>query len=114
MLRETGKTWTPTVKFKVVVSDVQNTLGLMVGTLAPDKAGDDSLKKVLDGLYKVAIGIGELRNRYGRDHGRESPLRGLTGRHARLAVHSGTAYCRFLLDTLTDPAPLALAGRRGG
>jgi hypothetical protein len=78
VLRETGKTWTPTVKFKVVVSDAQKTLGLMVGTLAPDKAGDDSLKKVLDGLYKVAIGIGELlRNRYGRDHGRRARCAGL-------------------------------------
>lgn len=62
-------------------------------------------KTVLDGLYKVAVGIDELRNRYGRDHAHDTPLRGLTERHARLAVHSGTAYCRFLLDTLADPAP---------
>lgn len=104
VLRETGGTWTSNVKFHAVVSDAQKALGLMVGTLAPDKAGDESLKKILDGLYKVAIGIGELRNRYGRDHGRDVPLRGLSARHARLAVHSGTAYCRFLLDTLTDAA----------
>jgi Abortive infection C-terminus len=57
-------------KFPALVADAQKALGLMVGTLAPDKAGDTSLKMVLDGLYKVAIGINELRNRYGRDHGR--------------------------------------------
>jgi hypothetical protein len=62
-----------------------------------------SLVKILDGLYKVAVGIDELRNRYGRDHGREQPLRGLGPRHAHFAVHSATAYCRFLLDTLADP-----------
>ncbi|MDP5184828.1 abortive infection family protein [Blastococcus sp. BMG 814] len=104
VLRETGGTWARNVKFPTLVSDAQKALDLMVGTLAPDKAGDTSLKMVLDGLYKVAIGIDELRNRYGRDHGRDTPLRGLTERHARLAVHSGTAYCRFLLDTLADPA----------
>ena len=58
-------------------------------SMAPDKAGDTSLKMVLDGLYKVAIGIDELRNRYGRDHGRDTPLRGLTERHARLADEAG-------------------------
>lgn len=47
----------------------------MAAQMAPDKAGDESVKKILDGLYKVAIGIDELRNRYGRDHGREAPLR---------------------------------------
>jgi hypothetical protein len=41
--------------------------------MAADKAGDVSLQKILDGLYKVAIGIDELRNRYGRDHGRDAP-----------------------------------------
>jgi hypothetical protein len=75
----------------------------MVGTLGPDTAGDSSSKVVLDGLFEVAVGVEELRNRNGRDHGRDTPLRGLTKRHARLAVHSGTAYCRFLLDTLGDP-----------
>jgi hypothetical protein len=102
VLRETGGTWERNPKFPTLVSGAQKALGLMVGTLAPDKAGDTSLKMVLDGLYKVAIGIDELRNRYGRDHGRDTPLRGLTDRHARLAVHSGTAYCRFLIDTLAD------------
>jgi hypothetical protein len=104
VLREVGGSYGKNVKFNVVVADAQRALGLMVGTLGPDRAGDDSLKKILDGLYKVAIGIDELRNRYGRDHGRDAPLRGLGERHARLAVHSGTAYCRFLLDTLVDSA----------
>lgn len=99
VLRETGGTWAKNVKFPVLVSSAQKALGLM----AADKAGDVSLQKILDGLYKVAIGIDELRNRYGRDRGRDAPLKGIGLRHARLAVHAGTAYCRFLLDTLTDP-----------
>jgi hypothetical protein len=53
------------------------------------------------------VSTDELRNRYGRDHGRDTPLRGLTGRHARLAVNSGTANCRFLFDTLAGPAAVA-------
>lgn len=102
VLRETGTGWPRNVKFPALVSEAQKSLGLMVGGLAPDQAGDRSLKMVLDGLYKVAIGIDELRNRYGRDHGRDATVRGLTARHARLAVHGGTAYCRFLLDTLAE------------
>jgi hypothetical protein len=62
VLRETGGTWARNAKFPILISDAQKALGLMVGTLAPDKAGDTSLKMVLDGLDKVAIGIDELRN----------------------------------------------------
>lgn len=103
VLRETAGSHAQNAKFNVVIADAQKALGLMAGRLGPDKAGDESVKKILDGLYKVAVGIDELRNRYGRDHGRAEALRGITERHARLAVHSGTAYCRFLLDTLIDP-----------
>jgi hypothetical protein len=69
--------------FPTLVSEAQKPLGLMVAGLAPGKAGGTSLKMVLDCLCKVAIGIDELRSRYGR----ETHLRGLTERHARLAVH---------------------------
>jgi hypothetical protein len=103
VLTKTGNTYDKNVKFPRLVADTHKALGLHAGTLAPDKAGDDTLKMILDGLYKVAVGIDELRNRYGRDHGRAEALRGLSARHAHLAVHSATAYCRFLLDTLTDP-----------
>lgn len=102
VIRQTGGKVSAKASVPAILAEAQKRLGLMAGTLAPDKAGDESLKKILDGLYKVAVGIVELRNRYGRDHGRDAPLRGLTERHARLAVHSGTAYCRFLLDTLAD------------
>jgi len=73
-------------------------------TLAPDdvdssRRGSDIIKKVLNNLGYVAVGIAELRNLYGSGHGKGKKLQGITSRHARLVVASGTALCTFLLET---------------
>ena len=114
VLRETGGSWGRNPEFNGLVSDAQKARGLMVGTLAPDKAGDTSLKMVLDGLYKGGHRNRRAPQRHGRDHGRDTPAARPTERHARLAVHSGTAYCRFILDTLIYPAAPGAGSRRGG
>ena len=48
----------------------------------------------------VAIGVSELRNAYGTDHGRSAPTVGLGPRHAHLAVGAASTYVRMLLETL--------------
>jgi hypothetical protein len=83
------------VKFPALVSDAQKALGLVVGTLAPVKAGDTVLDAMCRGGYRHRRAPKPVRP----DHGRDTPLRGRPHeRHARGAVHSCTAYCRFLLD----------------
>ncbi|WRZ96486.1 abortive infection family protein (plasmid) [Streptomyces sp. NBC_01007] len=54
---------------------------------SPDNA--DSIKRILGALTPDAIGVAELRNRYGTGHGRLAAPTGLDPRHARFAV--GTA-----------------------
>jgi hypothetical protein len=48
----------------------------------------------------LAIGVAELRNEYGPDHGRSRPTVGLGPRHAHLAVGAASTYVRMLLETL--------------
>ncbi|WP_405142631.1 abortive infection family protein [Sphaerisporangium sp. NBC_01403] len=67
----------------------------------PDNA--ESVKRVLGSLSSLAIGVAEMRNRYGTGHGRFSAPSGLGPRHARLAVNAAATWCEILLDTLTDP-----------
>ena len=55
--------------------------------------------RVLSNLSQVAVGVAELRNEYGPDHGRTRPTGGLGPRHARLAAGTARTYCQFLLDT---------------
>ena len=53
----------------------------------------------------VAIGIAELRNLYGTGHGKGGNHKGLTVRHARLAVSASAALCMFLFETYETRVP---------
>ncbi len=68
---------------------------------SPDNA--DSIKRILGALTSAAIGVAELRNRYGTGHGRLVAPTGLGPRHARFAVGTAATWCELMLDTLADP-----------
>ena len=66
----------------------------------PDSAkGSEIIKRVLSNLGQISQGVAELRNLYGTGHGRDSRSRGLSPRHARLAVACSTALATFLFET---------------
>jgi hypothetical protein len=67
----------------------------------PDNA--ESIKRILGALTSAAIGVAELRNRYGTGHGRLAAPTGLGPRHARFAVNTAATWCELMLDTLVDP-----------
>jgi hypothetical protein len=73
------------------------------GPTAASPDGADAVKRLLGGLSSLAIGVAELRNKYGNGHGRLSAPSGLGPRHARLAVSAAATWCEMLLDTLGDP-----------
>lgn len=74
----------------------------------PDSAkGAESVKRILSNLGSIVYGLAELRNLYGSGHGRSGSLRGLTARHARLAVTSAGGLCKFLLETHDARKPKA-------
>ena len=57
---------------------------------------------ILKNLAHIPIGLAELRNAYGPDHGRLAPTIGLHQRHADLAVGAASTYVNFLLATLAE------------
>jgi hypothetical protein len=61
--------------------------------------GADTIKRLLSSLGQVGHGLAELRNLYGSGHGRSGRVKGLSPRHARLAVGAATTLVQFLLDT---------------
>jgi hypothetical protein len=66
----------------------------------PDVArGADTIKRLLSSLGQVGHGPAELRNLYGSGHGRSGRVKGLTPRHARLAVGAAATLVQFLFDT---------------
>jgi len=76
-------------------------LPLSQASTSPDNA--ESIKRILGALSSAAIGVAELRNRYGTGHGRLTAPTGLGPRHARFAVGTASTWCELLLDTLQDP-----------
>lgn len=75
----------------------------------PDSAkGARTVKVLLSNLATVVQGLAELRGLYGTGHGRDGRSRGVSARHARLAVGAATALVTFAFQThLENPRPPA-------
>ena len=61
--------------------------------------GAKTIKRLLSNLGQIGSGLAELRNLYGSGHGRSARAKGLSTRHARLAVGAVATLVQFLLDT---------------
>ena len=59
----------------------------------------DTIKRLLSNLATITQGIAELRNKYGTGHGKEATAKGLTSRHAKLAVGAASTLAVFLVET---------------
>lgn len=72
--------------------------------LTPDEISEQikasqTIKSILGSLSTVVHGLSELRNQYGSGHGKKANFRGLTQRHAKLAVGAASTLAIFLLET---------------
>ncbi|MEW5980714.1 MAG: abortive infection family protein [Acidobacteriota bacterium] len=66
----------------------------------PDKTkAADTMKRLLSNLATITQGIAELRNQYGTGHGKAAGAKGLTSRHAKLAVGAASTLAVFLAET---------------
>lgn len=66
----------------------------------PDEAkAVETIRRLLSNLGSVATGITELRNKYGTGHGREAAHKGLSPRHAKLAIGAASTLAVFLVET---------------
>lgn len=99
VLKELNEPYDEKADVAALVKQVQMALKLHPETLAPTTKGVETVKRILSNLSQVAIGVAELRNAYGPDHGRTTSVR-LRPRHAHLAVGCAATYCRMVLETL--------------
>ena len=102
VLEEVGQQYRESDDLPALVKSVQKALKVHPEAIAPTKKGRDTIVRVLSNLSQLVVGIAELRNEYGTDHGRTRSSGGLGPRHARLAAGAAVTYCHFLLDTLED------------
>ena len=72
--------------------------------LTPDDIHDsakaaNTIRRLLSNLATITKGVAELRNKYGTGHGRIADSRGLSPRHAKLAVGAASTLAVFLVET---------------
>ena len=69
----------------------------------PDTAkASETIRGLLQKLAAIAHNMAELRNPYGTGHGKSANYKGLSPRHARLAVGAATTSVHFLWETYEE------------
>jgi hypothetical protein len=69
----------------------------------PDKAkAAATIKRLLSNLATITQGVAELRNQYGTGHGKTARSKGLSARHAKLAVGAASTLAVFLTETHSE------------
>ena len=100
VLEELSEPYDERADLPALTRQVQRSLKVHPDTIAPTVKGRDTIIRILGSLSQVSVGVAELRNEYGIDHGRTRSSRGLDPRHAGLAFGAAQTLCRFLLETL--------------
>lgn len=97
---ELGESYGRKDDIRALMKAAQKALALHAAPLAPTARGAETIKRIFSSLSGVAVGVAEVRNEYGPDHGRPRGGYALAPRHAHLAGGSAATYCRMLLETL--------------
>jgi hypothetical protein len=78
--------------------------------LTPDDIPEKSkaveiIRRLLSNLATITQGVAELRNYYGTGHGKAAGAKGLSSRHAKLAVGAASTLAVFLTETHNERRP---------
>jgi hypothetical protein len=87
-----------------LVKQTRKSLGLIPDTIPNSTKGSEIIRRLLSNLGNIAQGLGELRNLYGTGHGKHGKSKGLSPRHARLAVGAASTLSLFLFETHQERA----------
>ncbi len=82
-----------------LVKATRKALDLLPDSIPDSAKGSDILRRLIGSLGTISGGITELRNLYGTGHGKSGKSKGLTPRHARLAVGAASTLATFLFET---------------
>jgi hypothetical protein len=74
-------------------------LRLLPDNISEAAKGAKTIKVMLSNLATIVQGVAEIRGLYGTGHGRDGRVRGVTSRHARLAVGAATTLVNFAFET---------------
>lgn len=99
ILRERGNPTSEKLDIPSLLKLVRTELKLLPEDIPHHAKGAETIRKLLSNLGTLAQSLGELRSLYGTGHGKDGAFKGLSPRHARLAVGASTTLAVFLFET---------------
>jgi hypothetical protein len=99
ILNERGKPPQGIPDMSAIIKATLKELQLVPDTTTECTKGSEVIKRLINNLASVLIGIAEFRNLYGTGHGKDGKTPTLSPRHAKLAVGSATTLVIFLFET---------------
>lgn len=99
ILSERNKEINPSWDVSRLTTATIKTLKLTADDIHDSSKGSEIIKRILQNLATVGIGIAELRNLYGTGHGKHGNAGGLSSRHAKLTVGAASTLATFLFET---------------
>lgn len=106
ILKEAGKDST-NFEISKLIKETTKVLNLVPENIPDEAKGASYIKMILSNLGSVVNNIAELRNLYGSGHGKDGKWKGLTPRHAKLAVGAATTVTQFLFETYQEQLPFS-------
>jgi hypothetical protein len=88
-----------------LVKAAAKALKLTPGDIPDEAKASDTIKRILGSLGSIPHGLAELRNLYGTGHGKSARTKGLSPRHAKLAVGAASTLAVFLMETHNEQQP---------
>jgi hypothetical protein len=102
ILDSKGIAWDKDWNVQKFVKTTCKSLNLTPNEIPDTAKASETIKSILGSLASISTGIAELRNSYGSGHGKSAKYKGLSPRHARLAVGSASTAVLFLLQTFEE------------
>jgi len=99
ILEEGGQTIDKDGNMNSLVKETMRFLQISTDSLKDNTAEIKTVKAILGSLGAIAGSIAELRNAYGSGHGKSANYKGLSSRHAKLAVGSSITLVNYLWET---------------
>ncbi len=99
ILQNRGVEVSPNLELSQLVKATSKELALTPDDIPEQAKAAEIIKRLLSNLATITQGIAELRNQYGTGHGKTAQTKGLSSRHAKLAVGAASTLAVFLLET---------------
>ncbi len=102
ILEDLGREIPPKIGLSELVKMTRGEMNLLPENIPKEARGSDAIKRVLGSFGAVTNSIVDLRALYGSGHGKNAQHKGLSSRHARLAVGAAVTAGVFLFETYME------------